>query len=709
MLVKLQLGLGVGTSMSTFKEIAEQYSEKNLTVLPAQGKAVLINNWSNLSIEELLNGKYEAQWKGCTGIGFLCGEPNQIIWLDVDLDKQADAALISEIEAKLPPIYCGKIGNPNRRPSQAFRFNGEISRKFNSIGVEILSTGNQTIIPPSRHPNFDKEYEWVGRCLSDIDVDDLPVLPEGFIDWLDERNRQVTRTNGGVDKSLKPANGRCKHNSHNTISSMAVALFHQNYPFDRLVARVVESDRKINHDADYLYFECPSRPWKSKSIEENAKDFVEEIFKNYGPGGKKPTENQQQPMKFIEYDFSRTQRGAVIENVENVVKYLSLNPTYQNKIHYDEFQMRLFFESPKGKREWNDNDDLELSHRLQLEQQMKNVSDLTVNKAVRTYANENRINSVTQYFDSLTWDGVPRIGKYFIDYMGAEDTEYTRRAARNFFISMVARAYKPGCKVDNMVILEGPQGQKKSTANSILVGDHIFSEISESIDSKDFLMSLQGKLLVEIAELDSFNKAEMTKVKQVITNRIDRFRPPYGRASVDMPRTCVFVGTTNEDVYLNDVTGGRRFWPIKITEIDLPAIDRDRAQLFAEGVECFKAGHAWWEMPPELTAQAQEDRRVVDEFELIIQDYLADKAEVTLWDVAFLALDVDKQRLDIGLQRRIGRCLRANGFRSATQRHGAGVKRVWCRTTPMTPFVRKAGGASATSSELLDAMFPRSK
>lgn len=404
----------------------------------------------------------------------------------------------------------------------------------------------------------------------------------------------------------------------------------------------------------------------------------------------------------IDYGFERTRRGDIIENVNNVIKFLSKNPTFQNKIHYDEFQMRIFFESPDGKREWNDNDDLKLMQTLQATHGMHYISDMTANKAVRFYAHKNKINSVVKYFDSLSWDGVSRIERYFVDYMSAEDNEYVRRAGNNFFISMVARAYQPGCKVDNMVILEGPQGQKKSTANSILVGDQVFSEVSESIESKDFLLSLQGKLLVEIAELDSFSKAEMTRVKQVITNRIDRYRAPYGRATMDVPRTCVFVGTTNEDTYLNDVTGGRRFWPIKINEINLEAINLDRDQLFAEAVSLYKRGYSWWEMPLELTAQAQEDRRVVDEFEILIQDYLHGKVEVTLWGVAMTALNIDKQRLDVGIQRRIGRCLRANGFKSVTRRDGEEVIRLWEKTT-------KSWRDKCNSSVSANTMFPRSK
>lgn len=262
---------------------ATNYVKLGLPIVPAEGKAVKIERWTTLPAEEFLSAEYFSFWKRATGIGVLCGERSGIICIDIDLDKEKDKELVAEITSKLPPILSGKTGNPNRRASQFFRFNGEIGRKYNAIGVEVLSTGQQTIIPPSKHPNFDL-YQWVGTPLNQLDLDDLPTLPEGFIEWLEQKNEEIK--NGGktsTDKDLRKGDGRCKHNSHNVISALAFALFKQNYPFDRLVKAVIDKDKKINHDSDYYYFECPSRPWRKKTIEENAADFIEEFYKRHGP------------------------------------------------------------------------------------------------------------------------------------------------------------------------------------------------------------------------------------------------------------------------------------------------------------------------------------------------------------------------------------------------------------------------------------------
>jgi hypothetical protein len=281
---------GDQSRVELLKAAAMKFGIMGMPVAPAKDKRVYIHGWSKLTAEDFFDEKYKSHWQTATGIGLVCGKQSNTIGLDIDLLlSTCDKVLLKKIVDRLPPILSGKSGNPDKRPTQFFRYNGEPGRKFTNIHVEILSDGNQTIIPPSRHPEFNKEYEWVGTPLYNLDPDDLPTLPDGFIDFLEELNESMKPQKSETDKTLIAKNGRCKSGSHNKLSALAVALFHDNYPFDRLVKRMIEEDRKINHDADYLYFNCPSRPWKNKgekAIQENATDFVEEIFRNYGPGGK---------------------------------------------------------------------------------------------------------------------------------------------------------------------------------------------------------------------------------------------------------------------------------------------------------------------------------------------------------------------------------------------------------------------------------------
>lgn len=262
-------------------EEAKKYIQLGVPVGPATDKAIKILEWPKLSGEDFLSEKYVSYWRQATGIGLVCGKTSGVICLDLDLDIEKDAALIAEITAKLPPILSGKQGNPKRPPARFFRYSGEENKKLTALSVEILSTGNQTIIPPSKHPSG-CSYVWVGQPLYTLDVDDLPYLPRGFIAWLDAKNEEIkNKSKTSNDKEPRAAEGRCVHNSHNIISRLALALVMQRVPFDIVMKRIIEEDRKLNHDSDFLYFLCPSRKWKKKSVTENASDFLEDMFKRH--------------------------------------------------------------------------------------------------------------------------------------------------------------------------------------------------------------------------------------------------------------------------------------------------------------------------------------------------------------------------------------------------------------------------------------------
>ena len=155
---------------------------------------------------------------------------------------------------------------------------------------------------------------------------------------------------------------------------------------------------------------------------------------------------------------------------------------------------------------------------------------------------------------------------WLIDYAGAEDTQYIRAVSSKFIISAIARALDPGCKVDTMLILEGPQGKFKSMLLRALAGGkEYFSDNLPDLQSKDAMDHIRGPWIIEIKELEAFNKTRTTAIKGWLDCQDDRFRPAYGSKTIDFPRRCVFAGTTNSKTYLKDPTGNRRFWPVWIT------------------------------------------------------------------------------------------------------------------------------------------------
>ena len=137
-----------------------------------------------------------------------------------------------------------------------------------------------------------------------------------------------------------------------------------------------------------------------------------------------------------------------------------------------------------------------------------------------------------------------------------------------WLIGGVARIFQPGCKVDTCLILEGEQGLLKSTALRTLAGDAFFTDDIADLGSKDSVMQTRGVLIIELAELDSMSR-EVSRVKAFMSRQVDRIRPPYGRRVIEVPRECIFAGTTNKDTYLKDETGGRRFWPVKVGAVSV--------------------------------------------------------------------------------------------------------------------------------------------
>jgi predicted P-loop ATPase len=252
-------------------------------------------------------------------------------------------------------------------------------------------------------------------------------------------------------------------------------------------------------------------------------------------------------------------------------------------------------------------------------------------EAVETVAHDRSFHPVREYLDGLAWDGVPRIEQWITTYCHGKDSAYVRAVGSRWLLSAVARIYEPGCKADCVLIFEGDQGARKSQAFSALARPW-FSDRLSDLGSKDAALECAGVWIIEIAELDSLSRAEASAIKAFMSRTHDRFRPPYGKRVIELPRQCVFAGTLNpEGGYLKDPTGGRRFWPVKTgNAIDVDALKRDRDQLWAEAVHHYRHGRPWWLESKDLEALAkeeQDDRRQPDDWEQPIREYLENEIE----------------------------------------------------------------------------------
>lgn len=234
-------------------------------------------------------------------------------------------------------------------------------------------------------------------------------------------------------------------------------------------------------------------------------------------------------------------------------------------------------------------------------------------------ARDARFNPVRDYLSSLRWDGTERLSYWLVDHFGAEDTYLNRAISRIVLIAAVRRALHPGCKFDEMLVLESGQGLSKSTALRALVPtEDLFSDnFTLAVETKEHMEQMAGKWIVEAGELSGMNRGDLNAIKQFLARQEDEARLAYGRKRTKRKRQCIFIGTTNEqDGYLNDRTGNRRFWPVRVCEVDVPGLLAMRDHLWAEAVVAEAAGESirlareLWE----AAAVEQEEREVEDPF-----------------------------------------------------------------------------------------------
>jgi predicted P-loop ATPase len=314
-----------------------------------------------------------------------------------------------------------------------------------------------------------------------------------------------------------------------------------------------------------------------------------------------------------------------ISNEANTAHILRAEPLFESLFAYNTFSDRVDvlrkndFGLLVG--EWKDGYDLILLEWFQRVGLQFNHTQ--VERAVNIVAAERAYNPVRDYLRGLAWDGKPRLDTWLRDYVGAEQSAYKRAVGSRWMIGAVARALRPGCKMDNVLLFEGAQGKFKSTVFDVL-GGAWFQDTCPDIGKKDALENLRGAWVIEMGELSAMRAAEIEPMKAFIAARQDRYRPSYGRRAANYPRTCVFAGTTNGEKYLKD-DENRRFWPVSVGAIDIPALRRDRDQLWAEAVHRFKAGEQWW-LNAEETIDAvgeQAARKADDEWLPIIAAWLA--------------------------------------------------------------------------------------
>lgn len=304
---------------------------------------------------------------------------------------------------------------------------------------------------------------------------------------------------------------------------------------------------------------------------------------------------------------------------------------------------------------------------------------------VKDTARKHSFHPVRDYLDELAWDGVPRIDRWLSTYFGAKASPYTNAVGRLWLVAAVRRVREPGCKFDEMIVLESDQGKDKSTALAVLaVKEEWFTDnLPLNADSARTIESISGRWIIEVAELQGGRKSEVEHVKAMLSRRIDRARLAYGRLPTEYPRQCVFAGTTNNQKYLRDQTGNRRFWPVAVGKIDISQLKRDRDQLWAEAA-AFEAEGESIRLDPALWQDAaveQDQRREDDPFLMSLSEYLETHTGKIRVTEVFELLGLPMHMRTTDQNTRVGMAMKALGWEHVQRRFGGNPEWAYVKGT----------------------------
>jgi predicted P-loop ATPase len=394
----------------------------------------------------------------------------------------------------------------------------------------------------------------------------------------------------------------------------------------------------------------------------------------------------------------------------NMILYCRFDPQLRGIFGYNTFDKRIYllFRPPwerPGVNDWKVREMSEedyISCTAYLERHGLSPKPNDTGLAVLVACRDKSFNPLVDYLKSLKWDGIPRVrgGRvagedlqpWLSEYLGADNTPINRAFGMRWLIAACARAMQPGCKVDNMLILEGPQGRRKSLIFKTLAnvgGRQFFSDSVGNIEDKDSVLNMQRAWIIEHAEMDMLDRHKANSIKAWMTRTTDTLRRPYAKASEDFPRHFIFAGTVNPNGtgYLKDATGGRRFWPVTVKDLDVAGIEQDRDQLWAEAMHLFLKGEQWWltEEEEQAAREVQSDRTEMEPWEDAIERYVRPLEQVTAAQVLRDAIGLPVYQHNNLAQKRVAESLYRMGWIKKKVRLELGQP-------PRNAYVRKKEG-----------------
>lgn len=374
--------------------------------------------------------------------------------------------------------------------------------------------------------------------------------------------------------------------------------------------------------------------------------------------------------------FQRDKNGKIESTINNVYLAVQRPDICQINIKFDQFRDEIMF-THVDSDQWQTFTDADYSRlRIGLEKGgFKPIGRELIRDIVLLVADENPFDSATEWLSRLEWDGIPRIKTFLSDYFNAEANEYTEAVSLYLWTALAGRVLKPGIKADMVPILIGDQGCGKSTGvAAISPSQDYFCEVSFAEKDDDLARKMRGRLVGEIGELRGLHTKELESIKAFITRTHENWIPKYREFATQFPRRLVFVGTTNQDEFLSDDTGNRRFLPVRVNNVNVEGIRQNRDQLWAEAKKMFADSGIQFSAAERLAASEHDKYMIKDAWQETVSKWLnepdittgekpIDKNYLRSGEVLRWAIGLDPKNIGRREELRISKTLQSLGYK----------------------------------------------
>ena len=370
--------------------------------------------------------------------------------------------------------------------------------------------------------------------------------------------------------------------------------------------------------------------------------------------------------------------GRFRKNKNNLYIILRRDRRWRGRVWLNSFTNTLKIDD----RDYRDTDDTRIALWVSRAYGLE-YSEAAISATTQLIGEENKRNPLIEWLDSIHWDGTPRLASWIIEATDCPDTELNRKMAEKWLIQAIARAYQPGCKADCVLILAGDQGAGKSTLFRTLATDEYFADTPLDIGSANSYSQIARAWIYEVAELDSVRRSANSATKAFLSAQEDNFRPAYGRHAITIKRHVVFAGTTNEAQFINDMTGSRRYWPIKVNEVNLHWVRENKDQLWAEAIVAYRAGETWY-LDKEMDIKRHDFSKIYRQddpwVEPITSYLMVHRGHVTMTMVMEEGLKIERARMNRRDEMRISEILRELHYEKKRTTVDGKRKYVWTKS-----------------------------